>query len=123
MEGLNELIEKYKVLEAEWRLPAEKEKIPSLRKIYTGVADTFNIFQKELQTLQSEHKAEIEAIERKAWECSVEMMEHSRVNSEAAEMARPERYKGLASGWKYAAYKLREAFGFPKSETPEKFKK
>lgn len=59
--SIQELIEKYKALEAEWRLPAEKEKIPSLRKIYTGVADTFNIFQKELQTLQSEHKAEIVA--------------------------------------------------------------
>lgn len=126
MEGLNELIEKYKALEAEWRLPAEKEKIPSLRKIYTGVADTFNIFQKELQTLQSEHKAAIEALERKAWECSVEMMDASFFNTETADdpkCTRKDRRNGMASGWKYAAYKLREAFGFPKSETPEKFKK
>lgn len=68
----------------------------------------------------------LEELERKAWECSVEMMEQATFNSEAAEsgnVTRPERYNGLASGWKYAAYKLREAFGFPKSETPEKFKK
>jgi rubrerythrin len=67
----------------------------------------------------------VEELERKAWECSVEMMEQATFNSEAAEsgnVTRPERYNGLASGWKYAAYKLREAFDFPKSETPEKFK-
>lgn len=68
----------------------------------------------------------LEELERKAWECSVEMMDESFKNSEKSdnpECARKERYNGLAAGYKYAAYKLRASFGFPKSETPEKFKK
>lgn len=79
-----------------------------------------------LKYLTSSHREEIEALERKAWECSVEMMDESFKNSEMAEdpkCTRKDKYNGLASAWKYAAYKLREVFDFPKSETPDRFKK
>lgn len=83
-----------------------------------------SVYQYELgslESLQSEHKAEIEALERKAWECSVEMMETGRAHAPSSDASAW--HRGVFAGFKCAAYELREAFGFPKSETPEKVKK
>lgn len=82
--------------------------------------------KKKLHSLSESHKREVEALERKAWECSVEMMEQSDLaySKEVPSASILTAYKrnGEGRAWKNASYKLRKAFGFPKSETPEKFK-
>lgn len=79
--------------------------------------------KKKLHSLSESHKREVEELERKAWECSVEMMEQASHCMKEAENYRDRRYLGISSAYTGCAGKLREAFGFPKSETPEKFKK
>ncbi len=87
-----------------------------------------SVYQYELGTLdqlEATHQSEIHDLERKAWECSVEMMEQSDLaySKEVGSASILTAYKrnGEGHAWKNASRKLRKAFGFPKSETPEKF--
>jgi hypothetical protein len=60
MEKLNELINKYRVLELESRITAGRYDILLIREIHVGVAQIYSDFQGELKSLTSSHREEIE---------------------------------------------------------------
>jgi hypothetical protein len=83
-----------------------------------------SVYQYELVTLdqlEATHQSEIHDLERKAWECSENLI-LGHIAKELKDEIEIGRQVNLAKTI-MKSLRIGEAFGFPKSETPDRFKK